>query len=129
MTISTHTRVGPWWEIRAAGRPGYIERKECYAERLLAALERVMPGARSAVRYLQAGTPVSFQRYTRRKGGMVGGIPQRPELSGLRSLGARAAGIDHLWLVGDSVWPGQSTAAVTQAAIRVYRLLRHAPRR
>lgn len=129
VTISTHTAVGPWWAAKAAGRPAYLERKEAMAERLLDALERVMPGARAGVRYRQAGSPASFQRYTRRARGMVGGIPQRPSLSGLHSLGPRAAGVDHLWLVGDSVFPGQSTAAVTQGAIRLYRLLRYAPRR
>jgi phytoene dehydrogenase-like protein len=55
---------------------------------------------------------------------MVGGLGQRPSQSGFLSLGARAAGVDGLWLVGDSAFPGQSTAAVTQGAIRVYRALR-----
>lgn len=128
VTISTHTEVGQWWAARAAGRAAYIERKEAMTARLLAALDRAMPGASAGVRYRQAGTPISFQRYTRRARGMVGGIPQTPARSGLHSFGPRAAGIDHLWLVGDSIFPGQSTAAVTQGAIRLYRLLRYAPR-
>jgi phytoene dehydrogenase-like protein len=124
VTVSTHTRVGPWWEARAAGRAAYVERKERLAEGLLSAIERVLPAVRGHIRYRQAGTPVSFQRYTRRAEGMVGGLGQRPSQSGFFSLGARAAGVDRLWLVGDSAFPGQSTAAVTQGAIRVYRALR-----
>ncbi|MBX0327717.1 NAD(P)-binding protein [Oscillochloris sp. ZM17-4] len=124
VTVSTHTRVGPWWEARAAGRAAYRERKGRWAERLLDAAEVALPGLRGHIRYQQAGTPVSFARYTRRAEGMVGGLGQRPEQSGFRSLGARAAGVDRLWLVGDSAFPGQSTAAVTQGAIRLYRALR-----
>jgi C-3',4' desaturase CrtD len=124
MTVSTHTRVGPWWEARAAGRAAYVERKERWAEALLCAVERVLPGVRGHIRYRQSGTPVSFQRYTRRAEGMVGGLGQRPAQSGLFSLGARAAGVPGLWMVGDSAFPGQSTAAVTQGAIRLYNALR-----
>jgi C-3',4' desaturase CrtD len=124
ITVSTHTRVGPWWRAKAQGRAAYTERKELAAEALLAAAERVLPGLRGHIRYRQAGTPVSFQRYTRRAQGMVGGLGQRPSQSGFFSLGARAAGVDRLWLVGDSAFPGQSTAAVTQSAIRLYQALR-----
>ncbi len=124
ITISTHTRVVPWWAARAAGRAAYQERKARWAEVLLDAAERVLPGLRSHIRYQQEGTPVSFARYTRRAEGMVGGLGQRPAQSGFRSLGARAAGVPGLWLVGDSTFPGQSSAAVTQSAIRLYTILR-----
>ncbi|NTW03499.1 MAG: FAD-dependent oxidoreductase, partial [Oscillochloris sp.] len=56
--------------------------------------------------------------------GMVGGLGQRPAQSGFFSLGTRATGVAGLWLVGDSTFPGQSTAAVTQGAIRLYHALR-----
>ena len=124
VTISTHTRVGPWWAARAAGQTAYRERKARWAEDLITAAERVLPGLRGHIRYQQAGTPVSFQRYTRRERGMVGGLGQRPTQSGFRSLGARATGVPGLWLVGDSTFPGQSSAAVTQGAIRLYKTLR-----
>ncbi|MEI7770603.1 MAG: NAD(P)/FAD-dependent oxidoreductase, partial [Chloroflexales bacterium] len=124
VTISTHTRVGPWWQARAAGRAAYVERKGVWAERLLAAAEVALPGLRGHIRYRQEGTPVSFQRYTRRADGMVGGLGQRPAQSGFSSLGPRAAGVPGLLLVGDSAFPGQSSAAVTQGAIRLYQALR-----
>jgi C-3',4' desaturase CrtD len=124
VTISTHTRPEPWFALRATSRAAYLEQKAAYAERLLAALERAIPGARNHIRYQQIGTPVSFQRYTQRDGGAVGGIAQTPAHSGLASLGVRVPEIARLWLVGDSVFPGQSTAAVTQGAIRLFHLLR-----
>ena len=79
------------------------------------------------IRYQQAGTPFSFCRYTRRHQGMVGGLPQLLGASGFFSLGPRAAGVGNLWLVGDSTFPGQSTAAVTQSGIRAYLAIRREP--
>jgi phytoene dehydrogenase-like protein len=88
------------------------------AERVLAAAEVALPGLRGRVRYLQAGTPVTFERYTRRHLGMVGGLLQTPATYGLLSLGPRAARTPGLLIVGDSTFPGQSTAAVSQSALR-----------
>lgn len=123
VTISTHTRVRPWWDLRASGRAAYVAAKARLAEQMLVAAERALPGLRGHIRYQQVGTPVSFQRYTRRADGMVGGLGQRPAQSGFHSLGVRAPGVDRLWLVGDSVFPGQSTAAVTQSGIRVWQAI------
>ncbi len=123
VTVSTHTRVKPWWDLRSSSRAAYVEAKERMAERMLTAVERALPGLRSHIRYQQIGTPVSFQRYTHRAEGMVGGLGQRPNQSGFHSLGVRAPKVNRLWLVGDSVFPGQSTAAVTQSGIRVWQAL------
>ncbi|HEY1012756.1 MAG TPA: FAD-dependent oxidoreductase [Herpetosiphonaceae bacterium] len=124
LTVSTHTEVGRWWRWRSEDPARYRAEKEALAERMLDTVSLALPGIRRHIRYRQIGTPVSFQRYTQRHRGMVGGLPQLRRISGLLSLGPRAAGIANLWLVGDSVFPGQSTAAVTQSAIRVYQAIR-----
>ncbi len=49
------------------------------------------------------GTPVTFQRFTGRSLGWVGGFPQT---SLFRAWGPRLG--RRLWLVGDSIFPGQS---------------------
>jgi C-3',4' desaturase CrtD len=125
VTISTHTEVSRWWHLRG-DRNRYRAEKAAMAERLLATAAIALPQLGSAIRYQQAGTPISFQRYTRRELGMVGGLPQTPLRSGIFSRGPRSTGVRNLLLVGDSVFPGQSTAAVTQSGIRAYRLLRGA---
>lgn len=124
LTVSTHTEVGRWWRWRSEDPARYRAEKAAMAERMLDTVSLALPGIRRHIRYQQIGTPVSFQRYTQRHRGMVGGLPQLRRISGLLSLGPRAAGVANLWLVGDSVFPGQSTAAVTQSAIRVYQAIR-----
>ena len=64
------------------------------------------------------GTPVTFQRFTRRAWGWVGGFPQT---SLFRAWAPRLA--PGLWLVGDSIFPGQSTAAVALGGLRVARTI------
>jgi phytoene dehydrogenase-like protein len=113
-TLSAHTAPAPWWDLYRRDRCAYDARVERYTERLLDAAERVVPGFRAATRLLLPGTPVTFQRYTRRLGGWVGGFPQTGLL---RTWGPRVG--PDLWLVGDSIFPGQSTAAAALGGLRV----------
>ena len=126
LTVSTHTNAERWWRWRTDDPARYREEKAAMAERILGTVALALPGVRQHLRYMQAGTPFSFWRYTRRHHGMVGGMPQHLANSGLFSLGPRATGVAGLWLVGDSTFPGQSTAAVSQSAIRVYHAIRRA---
>ena len=115
-TLSTHTDIGPWWQLRRGSDEEAYERlREDYAERLLNAAERPIPDLHDAAELVLPGTPVTFEFYTRRPGGMVGGFPQRS----LFSARGPQTGIANLRLVGDSIFPGQSTAGVTLGGMRV----------
>ncbi len=124
ITVSTHSEVSRWWRWRKADPARYREEKARMAEAMLDTVALAMPTLRQHIRYMQAGTPTSFWRYTHRHRGMVGGLPQLRRSSGLLSLGPRAAGVRGLWMVGDSTFPGQSTAAVSQSAVRVFQAIR-----
>ncbi len=114
-TLSSHTAVAPWWRLNVGDRREYLARREAYTERLLDAADRVVPNFRDAIAFQMAGTPVTFETFTRRPQGMVGGFPMT---SLWRTRGPRT-GVGRLWLVGDSIFPGQSTAGVTLGAMRV----------
>lgn len=113
ITISTHTDLRPWWKLFLNDRNAYEARKEKYTRKILSNAERVIPQISSAS-LLLPGTPVTFQRFTRRAWGWVGGVPQtsiwqspHPKISPV------------IWMVGDSVFPGQSIPAVALGGIRV----------
>lgn len=115
-TLSTHTAVDEWWRLRRQPSDDeYIERRSLYSERLITAAERVIPDIRSAIRLNLPGTPVTFQYYTGRPMGMVGGFAQ----TSIFAARGPQTGIPNLWLVGDSIFPGQSTAGTTLGAMRV----------
>jgi phytoene dehydrogenase-like protein len=120
VTISTHTRLGPWWDLFEHDRPAYEARKSAYTDRILAAAETALPRLRDAAQLVMPGTPVTFQRFTRRQWGWVGGFPQTDLF---QSWGPRLS--PNLWMVGDSIFPGQSTAAVALGGLRVANTLLH----
>ncbi len=115
ITLSTHTHIEPWWALREKDPAAYEARVADYRDRLLEGAERAIPGLRQNAALILPGTPAAFQRFTRRPGGMVGGFAQ----TNLFEARSPHTGIDNLWLVGDSIFPGQSTAGVTAGALRV----------
>jgi phytoene dehydrogenase-like protein len=115
-TLSTHTDIRPWWRLRnGPDEDAYLWHREQYTERLVDAAERAIPGLRSATRLTMPGTPVTFEFYTGRPKGMVGGFAQ----TSIFNARGPQTGLPNLWLVGDSIFPGQSTAGVTLGAMRV----------
>ncbi len=114
LTISTHTHFAPWWELFESDRKGYESAKKAYTERVLEAASRAIPGLRDAANLILPGTPLAFERFTRRAWGWVGGFPQT---SLFTAWGPRLG--KGLWMVGDSIFPGQSTAAVALGGLRV----------
>jgi C-3',4' desaturase CrtD len=114
ITISSHTHLAKWWQLFDQDRPAYEAYKLAFAERLLTAAATALPGLRDAAQLILPGTPVTFQRFTRRVGGWVGGFPQT---NLFRAWGPQLG--PGLWLVGDSIFPGQSTAAVALGGMRV----------
>ncbi|MCC7368293.1 MAG: FAD-dependent oxidoreductase [Chloroflexi bacterium] len=123
LSISTHTRVDPWW--RLASRPAYLERKARIGERLLAAAERVVPGLRGKIIFSEVATPRGYWRWTGRHEGRVGGVPQSLRHANLRAQSHRT-GLPGLFQCGDSVFPGQGTIGVTLSGLNASRdALRH----
>jgi C-3',4' desaturase CrtD len=68
----------------------------------------------------EAGTPRTFERYTARDRGIVGGIGQRVSTFGPFGIATRTP-VSGLWLVGDSTHPGEGTAGVSYSALTVVR--------
>ncbi|TLU82106.1 MAG: FAD-dependent oxidoreductase [Chlorobium sp.] len=125
VTISTHAESKPWFEALNKGQSAYRELKDMYTQKLFDVLSEQFPGARDAVRSISAGTPVTWERYTGRQNGCVGGYPQT-SLFRVRGPATRYA---NLYLVGDSIFPGQSLPGVVTGARRtVELLLQQAPR-
>jgi C-3',4' desaturase CrtD len=112
--ISTHTRLGPWWSLFEGDRPAYEARRDAYTARLLELAATAIPGLPASAEMVMPGTPITFQRFTHRTLGWVGGFPQ----TGLfRARSPRLA--PGVWMVGDSIFPGQSTASVAIGGMRV----------
>jgi C-3',4' desaturase CrtD len=116
ITISTHTRLEPWWALYSKDREGYESAIRAYTQKVLKAASRAVPDLLDACDLVLPGTPVTFERFTRRAWGWVGGFPQT---SLFKFWGPR---LDRgVWMVGDSIFPGQSVASVALGGVRVAR--------
>jgi C-3',4' desaturase CrtD len=120
ITISTHTNLKDWWKLFNNDRGAYEARQSTYENLVLEAAEKAIPDVREAADLVLPGTPVTFQRFTRRNLGWVGGYPQT---NLFRTWGPRLG--SNFWMVGDSIFPGQSTAAVALGGIRVSKSVLH----
>ncbi len=119
VTISTHTRPEQWFEAKKRGESVYSELKSLYTERVLHVLSEQFPDARNAIRSITAATPVTWERYTGRVHGCVGGYPQ----TSLFKVRGPLTRFDNMFLVGDSIFPGQSLPGVVTGARRTVELL------
>ena len=70
----------------------------------------------------ELATPKSFAKWTGRPNGIVGGLGQHPSNFGPFGLPSRTS-LRGLWLCGDSIYPGEGTAGVTQSALMACRQL------
>jgi C-3',4' desaturase CrtD len=113
VTMSTHTDAASWW---ALSPEAYEARKSQMTERLLDVAERAVPGLRSGIAHCLPGTPRTFEAYTSRPLGRVGGVPQTMQTANFRALGHRGE-FPGLWHAGDGVFPGQGAVGVTLGAM------------
>ena len=119
VTISTHTRPERWFEARRQGRAAYEALKREYTERTLALLREQLPETDGAIRSVTAATPCSWEAWTGRRHGLVGGYAQ----TSLFDVRGPATKYYNLFLVGDSIFPGQSLPGVVTGARRTVELL------
>lgn len=118
MTVSTHTPVGRWSDL---SREEYRAAKQVQMDFMIDAIEsRGLPGLRTGLEIALAGTPKSFRTWTHRHEGRVGGLQQALTNTNFRSVPAQVPG-EPLWLVGDTVFPGQGTVACALSGINAWR--------
>ena len=105
--ISTHCELADWECLSPAE---YADRKRRAGERLIAYARRVYPTLGQNPLVYEVGTPRTFERYTHRPRGAVGGarltLANSNQWAVPHDLGPAGC-----WLVGDTTWPGLGTVA------------------
>ncbi|MEB3293666.1 MAG: C-3',4' desaturase CrtD [Synechococcales bacterium] len=118
LIASSFTDVETWWQVKD-DRAAYEALKQTYTETAIARLAQYFD-LEGAIVYQEAATPLTFQRYTARTKGIVGGLGMRIPTFGPFGFANRTP-IQGLWLVGDSTHPGEGTAGVSYSAWTVVR--------
>jgi C-3',4' desaturase CrtD len=117
VTVSTFTEAEEWFTFHQ-DETEHEARDQMMLERWWERIHRLMPELGSGVEVIETATPRSFYDFTRRRLGMVGGLGQSLDLFGMNSFSHRTE-IPKLYMVGDTVFPGQGVAGVTQSALIV----------
>ncbi len=115
ITASSFTDTRIWWNTA-----DYEALKQRYTEEAIARLSQYFHLTPDAIVYKEAATPRTFERFTGRDRGIVGGIGQRVPTFGPFGFATRTP-VPHLWLVGDSTHPGEGTAGVSYSALTAVR--------
>lgn len=115
VTVSTFTDAEQWFSFHEDETAHEAQDQEML-ERWWERIHRSMPELGSRVEVIETATPRSFYDYTRRRLGMVGGLGQSLDVFGMNSFTHRTV-IPNLYMVGDTVFPGQGVAGVTQSAL------------
>ena len=117
LIASLFTKTQDWFNLE---KKKYIEKKKEYLEKISFELESQFNIASDNWLHKELATPLGFEKWTNRPNGIVGGLGQNPDIFGLFGLSSRTP-FQGLWLCGDSIYPGEGTAGVSQSALMVSR--------
>ena len=116
---SVFTAAKPWFGLEATA---YDQAKAEALAAMQRGLESLLGISSEQWRLAELATPRGFERWTGRPFGFVGGLGQHPSRFGPFGLASRTP-LPGLWLCGDSIHPGEGTAAVGLSALMACRQL------
>ena len=117
VTVSLYTDVNDWFAYHT-DESEHETQDQKMLESVWKRLHTALPELGAGVEVIETATPRTFYEGTRRKLGMVGGIPQTLQYSGANAFTHRTP-FPNLFTVGDTTFPGHGLAAVTQSALIV----------
>jgi C-3',4' desaturase CrtD len=115
VTVSTFTEAEQWFSFHE-DESEHEAQDQQMLERWWERIHRMMPELGAGIEVIETATPRTFYDYTRRRLGMVGGLGQSLDIFGMNSF-THLTAIPNLYMVGDTVFPGQGVAGVTQSAL------------
>ena len=121
VTVSTHVPLAALRSHEGAARGAYIARVQ---EAMRHTLGARAPELASAIVHEMSGSPRTFARFTGRAEGSVGGVPRRVGLHHYATFRAPELA-PRAFLIGDSVFPGQSTLATAIGGVKLAESLAH----
>src|SRR2546421_2441209 len=115
--VSSFTDAEAWFAFHT-DESEHEEKDARALEELWARVHAALPELGAGAEVLETATPRTFYERTRRRLGMVGGVGQSLEAFGANALTHRTT-VQNLFMVGDTVFPGNGVAAVTHSALIV----------
>lgn len=105
--LSTHCDVADW---QGLSEEAHERRKEAIGERLVSGARTVYPDLGTDPVVYEVGTPVTYEAFTNRPRGAIGGYRQTLANTNQNAV-PQDVGVDGFYLAGDTTWPGLGTVA------------------
>jgi C-3',4' desaturase CrtD len=116
-TVSTFTDAESWFSFHA-DESEHEEQDARALEERWGRLHAALPELGAGAEVIETATPRDVYERTRRRLGMVGGVGQSLAVFGAHAP-THLTAVPNLFMVGDTVFPGNGVAAVTQSALIV----------
>ncbi|HYX41423.1 MAG TPA: FAD-dependent oxidoreductase [Pyrinomonadaceae bacterium] len=117
VTISTFTEAAQWFAYHE-DESGHEAQDQEMLEMCWARLHAALPELGDQIEVIETATPRTYYEQTRRKLGLIGSIGRTPASFTAYAFTHRTT-LQNLYMVGDTVFPGASLAAVTHSALIV----------
>lgn len=117
VTVSTFTEATQWFAFHE-DEAEHEAQDQAALEMWWPRIHAAMPELGDNIEVIETATPRTFYQNTRRKLGMVGGVGQSLDVFGTNGFSHRTT-LPNLYMVGDTTFPGQGLAAVTQSGLIV----------
>lgn len=114
VTISTFTEAEQWFTYHESDDELEVQ-DQAMLERCWTQLHKMIPEIGDNIEVIETMTPRDYYEMTRRHLGMVGGVGQTSK----ENFFSHLTHLPNLFMVGDSVFPGNGIAAATQSALIV----------
>jgi C-3',4' desaturase CrtD len=122
VTVSTHIANPEEWKNYS--EEIYEGEKKILTDEIMKVLEENFDGfSHCKKKFILSGSPKTFEFYTKRKNGYVGGIPTTIDRNFFRQIPSKTP-IEDFYLIGDTVFPGQGAPAVILGAMMLVSNLR-----
>ena len=110
--LSTHCDLSPWQDLDEAM---YRRKKNAIGNRLVDGARTVYPELGTDPLVYEVGTPKTYEEFTNRPNGAVGGYRQTVGNANQNAV-PQDIGIDGFYLAGDTTWPGLGTVACVKGS-------------
>jgi C-3',4' desaturase CrtD len=110
--LSTHCGLDPWQNLDEAT---YERKRTAIGEKLVARARTVYPDLATDPVVYEVGTPITYESFTNRPRGAIGGYRQTMDNTNQRAV-PQDIGVDGFYLAGDTTWPGLGTFACVKGS-------------
>ncbi|MCR9205629.1 MAG: NAD(P)/FAD-dependent oxidoreductase [Halobacteriovoraceae bacterium] len=115
VTVSSHTKIEKWSKLK--DNEQYLIEKRKIQEEIMSNFKASFENyGIEEIDKVEIGTPHTFEKFTRRHKGLVGGLPHNLK-NNIFTFPSQETPIENFYQIGDTTFPGQGIVGVTTGSL------------